>query len=445
MKSVSVFATLAFLICALPGLAADKKSEKPKERVLDSLVAGGAAFWDMGQEAFESEFRETGFEWNSEVKKTARFAGRDLTLWGEPVGETLVDFKDGSVQRVGISIYNKGDNRNIRDRKVFEAKVKDWRDLIEKKTGVPAVDRGRDKKSAANAFGYIYSDKGTTRLLEFSYQREVRSRNIPFNGEFIKLKVAETPKRDFFDRGPKNAVKVAKGDLKKRVERQNNGDVLITSVPMVDQGNKGYCVCASVERVMKYYGVQVDQHQMAQIADSTAAGTSTDAMMDALKKISGRFAVRTRTVRDVDPRKDVNGKWCDLYNRALRKYGDDFPGAREKDTREFHYTLASFNGELLKKGRESRPGDVDRFRKEIREEIDKGIPILWTLWMGYFPEEGIPQAPQSGHMRVIIGYNEKTDEVIYSDSWGAGHEEKRQPVINALTSTTGLYVLEPSK
>ena len=141
----------------------------------------------------------------------------------------------------------------------------------------------------------------------------------------------------------------------------------------------------------------------------------------------------------------MNGKWCDLYNRALRKYGDDFPGAREKDTGKFRYTLASFNGELLKKGRESRPGDVDRFRKEIREEIDKGIPILWTLWMGYFPEEGIPQAPQSGHMRVIIGYNEKTDEVIYSDSWGAGHEEKRQPVINALTSTTGLYVLEPSK
>ena len=300
MKFTPVISALAFLILSHPSRAADEKSDNEPGRVLDRLVAGGAAFWDMGQEAFESEFQETGFEWNSDLKKTARFAGRNLTLWGKPVGETLVDFKDGSVQRVGISIYNKGDNRNIRDRKKFESKVKEWRDLIEKETGVPAVDRGRDTKSAANAFGYLYSDKGTTRLLEFSYQREVRSRNIPFNGEFIKLKVAKTPKRDFFDRGPKNAVKVAKGDLKKRVERENNGDVLIPSVPMVDQGNKGYCVCASVERVMKYYGVQVDQHQMAQIADSTAAGTSTDAMMDALKKISGRFDVRTRTLRDID-------------------------------------------------------------------------------------------------------------------------------------------------
>ena len=445
MKLAPVVSAIALVVFTPVIWGAEGESEKPPERVLDRLVAGGEALWDMGQEAFESEFQETGFEWNSDIKKTARFAGQNLTLWGEPVGETLVDFKDGSVNRVGISIYNKGDNRNIRDRKKFEAKVKSWRDLVEKKTGVPAVDRGRDKKSAANAFGYLYSDKGTTRLLEFSYQREVRSRNIPFNGEFIKLKVAQTPKRGFFDRGPTNVVKVAKGDLKKRVKRADNGDILIPTVPMVDQGNKGYCVCASVERVMKYYGVQVDQHQMAQIADSTAGGTSTDVMMDALKKISGRFDVRTRTVRDIDWRKDVNGKWCDLYNRALRKYGDEFPGAREKDTGKYAYTFASFNGEVLKRGRESRPGDVERFRKEIREEIDQGIPILWTLWMGYFPEEGIPQAPQSGHMRVIIGYNEEADEVIYSDSWGAGHEVKRQPIINALTSTTGLYVLEPSK
>jgi hypothetical protein len=41
---------------------------------------------------------------------------------------------------------------------------------------------------------------------------------------------------------------------------------------MVDQGEKGYCVVASVERVLRYYGGTVDQHELAQIANSDAAG-----------------------------------------------------------------------------------------------------------------------------------------------------------------------------
>jgi hypothetical protein len=40
---------------------------------------------------------------------------------------------------------------------------------------------------------------------------------------------------------------------------------------MVDQGDKGYCVVASVERVMRYYGAAVDQHELAQVANSDAA------------------------------------------------------------------------------------------------------------------------------------------------------------------------------
>ena len=46
-------------------------------------------------------------------------------------------------------------------------------------------------------------------------------------------------------------------------------------------------------------------------------------------------------------------------------------------------------------------------------------------------------------MRLIIGYNTKTNEVIFSDSWGQGHELKRMPMVNALTITTGMSVMEP--
>ena len=54
------------------------------------------------------------------------------------------------------------------------------------------------------------------------------------------------------------------------VKKLPNGDVLLETVPMVDQGQKGYCVVATAERVMRYYGVQVDEHELAELANSSA-------------------------------------------------------------------------------------------------------------------------------------------------------------------------------
>jgi hypothetical protein len=46
-------------------------------------------------------------------------------------------------------------------------------------------------------------------------------------------------------------------------------------------------------------------------------------------------------------------------------------------------------------------------------------------------------------MRLIIGYNKQKEEVLFSDSWGAGHELKRLPLADAWTMTTGAMSIEP--
>jgi hypothetical protein len=48
-------------------------------------------------------------------------------------------------------------------------------------------------------------------------------------------------------------------------------------------------------------------------------------------------------------------------------------------------------------------------------------------------------------MRLIIGYNAKTSELLYSDSWGAEHALKRMPMDEACAMTTGMYYIEPMK
>jgi hypothetical protein len=78
----------------------------------------------------------------------------------------------------------------------------------------------------------------------------------------------------------------------------------------------------------------------------------------------------------------------------------------------------------------------------VQSHVDDGVPLLWSVMLGIVPEQKAPQG-FGGHMRLIIGYNSKSSEILYSDSWGPGHELKRMPAVDAWTITTGLNTIEP--
>jgi hypothetical protein len=69
--------------------------------------------------------------------------------------------------------------------------------------------------------------------------------------------------------------------------------------------------------------------------------------------------------------------------------------------------------------------------------------------LGIYSENG-EKARQDGgaHMRLIVGYNFKDKEkpeLIFSDSWGAGHEKKSMLLADAFAATTDVLILEPQK
>jgi hypothetical protein len=210
---------------------------------------------------------------------------------------------------------------------------------------------------------------------------------------------------------------------------------------MVDQGQKGYCVVASAERVMRYYGNPVDANELAQIANTkTEGGTSSEAMFDALKKVGARLKVRVRDVQQGDTVKDILRLITD-YNRAAKRAGvPEVPDpGRMIDVGAVYRAM---KGDLLKEVRTKNKSDMARFQRQIESHIDTGIPLLWTVMLGLTSEPGIPQTA-GGHMRLIIGYNKQKEEVLFSDSWGAGHELKRLPLADAWTMTTGAMSIEP--
>ena len=98
---------------------------------------------------------------------------------------------------------------------------------------------------------------------------------------------------------------------------------------------------------------------------------------------------------------------------------------------------------VLKNAKTHNKADLNCFQREVARSVDSGVPLLWSVHLGIVPEK--PELPQAngGHMRLIIGYNTKTQEILYTDSWGEGHELKHMKADDAWTITSTLLVIEP--
>jgi hypothetical protein len=214
-------------------------------------------------------------------------------------------------------------------------------------------------------------------------------------------------------------------------------------VPMVDQGQKGYCAVACVERVMRYLGQDVDANELAQVANSDPDfGTNSARMLEALKKLTSRLKVRVKVIEQVETRRFF--RMIDEYNRVAKKAKKEvLPDPDVSYFSDFGSYYRMMDAQLLKEVRTKNKADVSSFSRDVQQAVNSGVPLLWSVQLGMFPEPGLPQVG-GGHMRLIIGYNAKTNEIIYSDSWGAGHEQKRMPLDNAWTITVSLAALEPT-
>ena len=176
------------------------------------------------------------------------------------------------------------------------------------------------------------------------------------------------------------------------IEKRDNGDVIISNIPMVDQGPKGYCVPATAERCMRFLGIPADMYLLAMAGETQAGGgTSVDLL------------------------------------------------------------LSNIGSDIKRKGRSFEITEGELKMRDIKKSIDGGIPIIWALHStkafneianersksrkeSWESHKGIVAAAaanpslttdsDTGHVVIIIGYNEETNEIAFSDSWGEDYIER---------------------
>lgn len=415
---------------------------------LDHLLAT-PELWSEPADDFMLAYTALGFGYVSQQRDCARSIDKRLTFNGQRVWEALAFFTTGSVKRLELSIYNKGDAGPL-DEGDFQRLCKTLSDGLSAwagNTGNPVEETTKDRSN------YVVT-KHTWLKAPFAVQLSkayVASRSsgpsgdpFAFRAEFIKVALLRVNSDAQVVKDSTTVTWIPGASMmsiKKNVKKSETGDLWIDGVPMVDQGQKGYCVAASSERLLRYYGRSVDQHQIAQLADTAAkGGTSSEGMLKALDVIGQRFTLDLKTLLKLD--------WTHLshliedYNRAAKTAGK--PSIEIGHTIDLGQVYTTMDAALLRKVRAKEVQELTQFKKDVKTYTGEGVPMLWSCMIGKYPE--VPPNNQmgiGGHMRLIIGINEKTGDLIYTDSWGAGHELKRMPIGDAWAMTLDLHVLKP--
>lgn len=325
-----------------------------------------------------------------------------------------------------IVLYNKGDDGNI-DKKEFNQRVKDALAALDAVCGV----KGKKKNVAAKESGvklkaWVWEWENGAAMLE---AHDTGKGKKDYEAEFIRLRMAKDAAG--LERGSASDAG-SRRELLANVKRTEEGDVWIDNIPMIDQGEKGYCLPATVARIFSYYGMDgVDMHAMASMCDTVAGGgTTIGGMMEALEKIGSRFHVRVMTMKDKG-KKPGPEEIVESYNKLAKRKGKPasrgFIGVADRD---IDNALSIFDQEILEESFPVKKAAMKKWFRPVYKSIDSGIPILW----------GIP-----GHMRLIIGYNEAKGLIYYSDSWGAGHEKKKMSALYAYMITLYRGYLRLSK
>jgi len=417
-------------------------SASPSPPKLDEVVMS-PTFWDQTIETLTPTLAALKFAWISTAQDGARSVSPDLLLGGHHVDEAVFRFSEQKPTSAQLLFYSRGLSKELNER-LFDALVEDVQQAITNQVGSAPQKKARDTGSVVRADGVEWVHGPSKLVLEWSATKN------PFRAEFLRLivrpNVEEKRAIGEVTSGNANRQAVKKFSGPEHVVKEN-GDVKIVDIPMVDQGERGYCVVASVERVMSYYGATVDQTELAQIANSDASqGTSTEAMAGSLNKLTGRLGVKVKTLVGLDV--DEFLKIIDEYNRAAKrgKTGQEKRSAEiraiEGNVIDVSKCYQQMDPAIYREIRLKKTADVTKFQRDILKNIDEGIPLLWSVNIGMVPEGDLKQY-KGGHMRLIIGYNAAKKEIIYSDSWGPGHEEKRMSLEDAWVITAALYSLQP--
>ena len=211
--------------------------------------------------------------------------------------------------------------------------------------------------------------------------------------EYLALRIMPQELADQRGQPKRSNNSRAKKAAAANVVENDFGDITIDNIPMVDQGPKGYCVPATLERCLRYMGIRADMYALA-MAGKTSLGGGTfinhiiDGTKDYVRKAGHQMqqAAGDASIRDVSPYID-NGQpllWAMYSTHEYNLITNAITKARMKAT------------------------DSKQWKKDLSALLKKSPKLK--------------KDEDYSHICLIVGYNDDTGELAVSDSWGPEYE-----------------------
>lgn len=391
--------------------ALDPPPREINEAIGVPLLPETGALWE---EAAADVAARLGWPQESETSFDAsfrRYPGPQVRLFGaRPFSEVLYA-EAGHPSAISIIFANKGDSVTVepggRGMPLRASEIRVMRRAIED-----------DERALTEALTSLFGEPQTARVGEGRAMRETAKRwdwrghtflvSAP-RGEYAALRIVPTEVADA-GRMSRVPASVVRERAVARVQSRPNGDVVITDIPMVDQGPKGYCVPATWERYMRYMGVPADMYALAMAGNTDAGGgTSVNDILWGVRDVV------TRSGRRLD-------------TPAVRL---DTAGVARFIDRGLPIMWAMYSTDEMNEAVEER--------RSGRGKMED--PETWSASLDEARQAARRWRPgrESGHICMITGYNPKTGELAFSDSWGPAFEERWITVEEARAVSQGRF------
>ncbi len=314
---------------------------------------------------------------------------------------------DGKAARISIFFANKGD---------FTFSPIPTKDEIKAMGKTVEQDEERLFAHFSEALGeptrQSLGSSGSLRERTFRWDWEDHSFLLASQkGEYVSLRIINNSIADNRGRSERLSDAALRKLTRKNVAMRNNGDVIIKNIPMVDQGPKGYCVPATFERYLRYMQIPVDMYILAMAGQTgVGGGTYLSEIMEAVESYlssQNRSLKRTRETIDI---------------RTVQKYIDDGLPIIWPLFSSPQYNLYA-NQRTMKR---QTTMDWDGWKKKLKEE-GRDFQLGKNM--------------RTAHVCLITGYNEDTEEIAVSDSWGPEFEERWISVAHAEQVSQGAFYL----
>lgn len=418
---------VAFALCILLGMLAGA-SETPDPSAVNK-VFGLSMFsaTPLFEEKPSPVLRRLQLQQTQRGGFTEVYSATGGTFAGLKTAEIGLTTFGGVIGELSINVLNKGDFFSPEGVRTFAAAAGVDANRHPKRLEAQMQKRfGQLQKEASQHLGdlltqtfgepqrHVFKQGRRRRLLRWDW-RDTAFLLDGVKQEYVILRVMRIASADA---GGKPLERIHDGDIRKQllenIHTADNGDVSLHNVPMVDQGDKGYCGVASAERVLRYFSIPLDSHQLANLMETDKFGGT---QLKDLEVIMHQIAHRHK--RDFD--KLASG----VGIRNIAKYID-----RGVPLMWGVYLTPEFEKIVAERQARRAKATAAKWAETVSSERRKTRRIK--------PDLG------GGHLRLIVGYNAETREIAFSDSWNGNRfvwitakEAKR------FSMPAALYVLTP--